>query len=46
METGDRRPMFRHLASFILRVDEREVDEMRIMTPNALVSVDARWKPC
>ena len=46
METGDGRLMFRHLASFILRAGERKVDEMHTMTSNALVSVDARWKPC
>jgi hypothetical protein len=38
--------MFRHPRSFILRAMEMEVDEMRIMTSNTLVSVDARWKPC
>jgi hypothetical protein len=25
---------------------KEEVDEMRTTTPNTLVSVDARWKPC
>jgi hypothetical protein len=25
---------------------KKEVDEMRTTTSNALVSVDARWKPC
>jgi hypothetical protein len=46
METRDRSPMSRQPRPFILEAMERKVDEMRIMTSNTLVSVDARWKPC
>jgi hypothetical protein len=38
--------MSRYLRPFILMAMERKVDEMRTMTSNTLVSVDARWKPC
>ena len=46
MEIEDRSPMFRHPSKVILISMTKEVDEMRTTTPNTLVSVDARWKPC